>query len=116
MSDSIAIPARDGVSARMEMVAQNFRESGITVEVSERELRRVHDEMDAAIEAAVKVVETLRELAGPNPGPVPQHLITLIQIGTGYSRTARDTLRRLFCARNAARRERKKAKGKGVQT
>lgn len=100
--------AIDPQAARFAMVSQAFAESGVTIEVSERELRRVHAEMDAVMVAAEKVIATVRELGGLPPGPIPQHLLTMMGMGSGYFRHSRDTLRRLFCARNAARREAKK--------
>ena len=110
MSDeALALAAAvDPQAMRMAMVSRIYADEGITVEVSEAELRRVHDEMDAALAAAQKVIDTVRALAGPNPSPVPQHLLTMMGLGVGYFRHSRDTLRKLFKARNAVRRERKK--------
>ena len=99
----LAAPPADPL-ARFELVRRNFEQSGITVEVDEVSLRIVHDAMEGAMFAAQKAVDQVRELAGPNPGPIPQHLITVMLMGTGYFRTARDTLRILFKARNCRRR------------
>ena len=86
----------------------NAPTADLVIEVSERELRRVHDAMQAMLDASENLTALVRELAGPEPGPVPRHLLTMLLMGTGYHRAARDTLRRLFRARNAIRRERKK--------
>lgn len=99
--------AKEG-AAGLALVSKFYEEQGLTVEVSEQQLRRVHDEMAAAVAAGEKVIATLRELAGPNPASVPQHLLTMLGLGASYYRHSRDTLRRLFQARNAVRRERKK--------
>ena len=96
---------------RMAVALQNFHDAGITVEVSEAALRDVHDAMLAVLADAEFVIDLVRKLAGPQPGPVPQHLITVMQMGTGYFRHSRDTLRSLFVARNAARRAAKKGNG-----
>lgn len=92
----------------LDVVRRNFEESGITVEVSARDLARVQEAMQSVLDASERAVALVRELAGPQPGPVPQHLVTVMLMGTGYFRAARDTLRALFRARNARRRERKK--------
>ncbi len=89
-----------------------YEEQGLSVEVPEAQLRRVHDEMAAAVAAAEKVIASVREMTGPNPGPAAAHLLTMLGLGTGYLRHSRDTLRRLFRARNAIRRARKKEAGK----
>ncbi len=111
MSDESHIVSHQSPEARLEMVSRHFRDAGITVAVDEAALREVHDAMDAVMADAEKVIALVRSLAGPHPGPVPQHLLTIMQMGTGYFRHARDTLRRLFVARNAARRAAKKSKG-----
>ncbi len=110
MSTPIALTVNADV-LRLEVVAQNLRDSGITVVVDEAKLRAIHDAMDATVRAGELAVALIREAAGAEPGPVPAHLITMLQMGTGYHRAGRDTLRKLFTARNAVRRERGK-KGK----
>ena len=105
---SPALPPNADPAARLALVTQHFQDAGITVVVDEVALRAVHDAMEHVMESAERVVDLVRLLAGPQPGPVPQHLITIMLMGTGYYRSARDTLRCLFKARNAVRRKRKK--------
>ena len=89
-----------------------LRESGVTVVVDEALLRRIHDAMEATVRAGEEVVALIREAAGTHPGPIPANLITTMQLGTGFHRSGRDTLRALFTARNSARRERRKTEAK----
>ena len=100
--------AASGPSAQLLAVAERYQQSGMTVVVDEEILRRIHDSMDAAVRAGEEVVALIREAAGAEPGPISAHLVTMMQMGTGFHRTGRDTLRKLFTARNAARRACKK--------
>lgn len=66
-------------------------------------MRRLHAEVSAALEAAKTPIETINELAGPNPGPLPAQLKTMLNMGAGYFRTVNATIERLFRERNAER-------------
>jgi hypothetical protein len=75
----------------------------LTVEIAEANLRRLHAEVTAALEAANVPIETINDLAGPNPGPLPAQLKTMLNIGAGYFRTVNATIERLFRERNTLR-------------
>lgn len=104
---SPGVPVSDGQTLEV------MREMGLTVELDAAQLRRIHAAMDAAMDAGQKVADMLREAAGPEPSSLPQQLITLLLMGAGYQRVARDTIRALFKARNAAAfRARKKTRAR----
>jgi len=94
--------------ARLQSSREHFERSEVVIDVSVQQMKAVHDAMDAVIEAANSARDLVRELAGPEPGPMPQHLITLMQMGAGYFRAGRDGIRILFRARNSRRRAAKK--------
>lgn len=100
MSGSLA---NGGEEERLQSSREHFERSEVAIEVSVQQMKAVHDAMEAVIEAATAARDLVRELAGPEPGPMPQHLITLMQMGTGYFRAGRDGIRILFRARNARR-------------
>lgn len=85
-----------------------MRSCGLTVELDAEQLAAIHDAMDAAMTAADFAAALLRAAAGPAPSSIPQQLATMMLMGTGYHRVARDTIRALFVAKNKARREKKK--------
>lgn len=88
-----------------------MREFGLTVELDAAQLAAIHDAMDAVMNAASFAASLLRAAAGPVPSSLPQQLVTLLLMGTGYHRVARDTIRALFMARNSARRSARRKKG-----
>src|SRR6266511_2406987 len=73
---------------------------GLTVEIAEKNMRRLHAEVCDALAAAEIPIETINELAGPNPGPLPAQLKTMLNMGAGYFRTVRATIEKLFRQRN----------------
>lgn len=75
----------------------------LAIEIAEANLRRLHTEVTAALEAANIPIETINELAGPNPGPLPAQLKAMLNMGAGYFRTVNATIERLFRARNTLR-------------
>lgn len=75
----------------------------LTVEIAENNLRRLHAEVSAVLEAASIPIDTITELAGPNPAPLPAQLRTMLNMGTGYFRTVNATIERLFRERNTRR-------------
>jgi hypothetical protein len=80
----------------------------MVVEVSEQELVQLCGQLADAVAACDKALATLVELSGPNPHPTAQHLRTMLNMGTGYFRHSETVLRKLFRARNEARRKAKK--------
>ena len=84
---------------RLLAAEARHRESGITIEVTLEELHRIHGEMHEAMQALERVRLTIRELAGPQPGPVPSHLLGYLAMGAGWARSARDMMAWLFHAR-----------------
>lgn len=78
-------------------------EESLVVEVGEEELVQLHAELQAVVAAGDQALATLDRLCGPNPGEMPQHLRTMLNMGTGYFRHSATTLHRLFRARNTAR-------------
>jgi hypothetical protein len=76
----------------------------LSVEIAEENVRRLHREVQSAIEAANTAIATIHELAGPNPGRLPSELKTLMNMGAGYFRTVNATIERLFRELNARRR------------
>ena len=77
----------------------------LTVEIAEAELRELHAQIVAAIEAAEAARDTIARLAGPSPSFLPAHLKTMMDIGAGYSRHCKATLEALFRLRNSPKPE-----------
>lgn len=94
--------AAPGVQADQAALAF-MRECGVTVEMDARALRRLLAEIDRVLADASAPVSTIREECGSNPAALPGQLVTVLQMGAGYFRTARDTIRALFRARNSRR-------------
>lgn len=86
-------------------------EHGLTVEVSEADLERLTALMRKVIDAGDATLKKLREIAGPQPSPVAQHLVTMMNLGTGHFRHTETTMLKLFKARAKVRRERQKKEG-----
>jgi hypothetical protein len=52
--------------------------------------------LDASVARADEALALIRAAAGPQPGKIPQDMLTSINMGTGYMRASRDTIARLF--------------------
>jgi hypothetical protein len=78
----------------------------ITTQLTARELRALEADLVRIIGGAEVTVSTVRESAGAELHGLPRHLVTMIDMGTGYLRHARDVIR-------ALRKARGKRKGKG---
>ena len=76
-----------------------MQECGLTVEMDARALRRLLAEIEKVLVAATGPVMTIREECGSDPASLPGQLVTVMQMGAGYFRTAQDTIRALFRAR-----------------
>jgi len=76
----------------------------ITTQLDNEQLLRLEDEIDQAVEAVRKAQQSIRDLCGPAPGIVPARLLVILQMGAGYSVTARDLIRALWRAKNTANR------------
>lgn len=87
------------------MLLLQAAESGeLTTQLDAAQMSRLEADIDAALEAERKAQETIREMCGPAPGFVPARLIVILQMGAGYTMTARDVIRALWRAKNAANR------------
>jgi len=82
-----------------------MRECGLTVEVDEATLHALVSKLDDLVLAAESAVAILQESCGPSPSSLGGQVATVIRMGTGYHRTARDTIKALFKARNSARKK-----------
>ena len=74
------------------------QDGALTFQLSAQELRRLMREFRAVVTAADLAIESLLQLAGPEPGPLPQHLKTMMNMGAGYARHCETTLAALFKA------------------
>lgn len=102
---SLPVPATTpGVQADPRTLAL-MQELGVTVDMDARALRRLLAEIDRVLAAATAPVATIRAECGSNPASLPGQLVTVMQMGTGYFRAARDTIRALFRARNSRRKK-----------
>lgn len=73
----------------------------LTVEVAEAALHELHAKLERIITDADSVRTLISVLAGPSPSFLPQHLMTMINMGTGYFRHDKAVLEALFRRRNA---------------
>lgn len=108
LAKAVAGDTPAGVPVADDRALAFMQECGVTVEMDAEALRRLVGQLECAIESAERAVATVREQCGSNPASLPGQLVTVMQMGAGYFRTARDTIRALFTARNARRRAAKK--------
>lgn len=74
----------------------------LTTQLAEDALRQLHADLCRAIADGEAIAAKIAALGGSSPSFLPQHLITMTQMGTGYFRHSRDVLNALFRARNQA--------------
>lgn len=74
-------------------------------QVSEAALHELYAKLERIVDDANSAIELIRELAGPAPSFLPQHLLTMLNMGTGYFRHDRDVLAALFRRKNTVNKE-----------
>lgn len=68
----------------------------IVGQLTEAKIVEIEQTLARAVAAAEEAMALIREAVGPNPGPIPQDMLTLINQGAGFLRAPRDTIRRMF--------------------
>lgn len=86
-----------------ELVAMDT--GGMTTQLDESGLHELHARLSLLIDDAEIAAERIILLGGVSPSFLPQHLLTMTHMGTGYFRHCRDVMAALFRARNQARKE-----------
>lgn len=77
-------------------------ESAPAISFNEAEITELHSLLDKAVLAMDAPREYLRALLGPEPGQIGGPLLAQMNAGAGHFRHCRDTIRRLWRARNEA--------------
>lgn len=108
MSAALSKMADDGVPLADPRVLDFMREHGMTVVLDEAQLRRLQTAMMEAMMAGAKAVKELRSAVGSEAVGISGTLVSMLLMGTGYFRSANDTIHALFHARAKVRRGRKK--------
>jgi len=95
----------EGTARTALMAPSEAAERGaLACELTEASLHELYAKLECVIESAESTMSLIRELAGPSPSFLPQHLLTMLNMGTGYFRYDRDVLAALFRRRNARQR------------
>ena len=78
-------------------------DAALAVSLSEADVRRIFEQIEAARAAMDAAIETLRELGGPDPGTFGNRLAFKLNSGAGFLRSAEADMRAAFRARNVAK-------------
>lgn len=81
----------------------------VAVQLDIEQVRRVREELAAVIAAANTVMETLRAIGGPDPGPFASKLRVQVNMGAGYFRTSVADIEAAWMALNVHRRAQERA-------